>query len=53
MATMRDPLFLAEAANQRLEVTPITGQEIEQFVTDAYATPQPIIDRARALVTAR
>lgn len=31
-ATMRDPEFLAEAAKSKLETTPVSGQEIENYV---------------------
>lgn len=53
MATMKDPQFLAEADKLRIDVTPSSGEEIERFVTDAYATPQPIIERAKAILAVK
>lgn len=48
-ATMRDPAFLADAEKARLEVEPITGEEMERMVKEAYATPKAIIQRAADL----
>jgi hypothetical protein len=45
-ATMRDPAFLEEASKLRLDIVPITGEAIEQFLHDAYSTPKPLVERA-------
>jgi tripartite-type tricarboxylate transporter receptor subunit TctC len=45
-ATMRDPAFLEDAARMRLDITSITGEAIESFLRDAYATPKPLVERA-------
>jgi hypothetical protein len=45
-ATMKDAAFLEDAARMRLDITPITGAEIERFLQDVYATPRPLVDRA-------
>jgi tripartite-type tricarboxylate transporter receptor subunit TctC len=44
--TMTDPAFLADAAKLRLEISPIRGATIEQFLQDVYATPRPLVERA-------
>jgi tripartite-type tricarboxylate transporter receptor subunit TctC len=44
--TMIDPQFLAEAEQQKLEVAPIRGSEIEKLLGEIYATPKAIIDQA-------
>jgi tripartite-type tricarboxylate transporter receptor subunit TctC len=44
--TMTDPQFLADAAQQKLEVAPTRGSEIETLIGDIYATPKAITDRA-------
>jgi hypothetical protein len=44
--TMRDPAFLADAAKSRLDIGPISGAKIDEFLADVYATPKPLIDRA-------
>jgi len=45
-ATMRDPAFIEDAAKQRLDVAAITGEQIESFLRDAYATPKAVVERA-------
>jgi tripartite-type tricarboxylate transporter receptor subunit TctC len=52
-ATMKDPAFLADASKLKIEVSPITGEEIERFVKEAYATPKPIIERARVVLASQ
>ena len=42
---MKDPAFLDEAAKLRLDIAPITGEAIEQFLHDAYSTPKPLVER--------
>jgi len=42
MATMQDKDFLAEADKAGLEITPVTGEEIQQLVQQVYATPTGI-----------
>jgi tripartite-type tricarboxylate transporter receptor subunit TctC len=49
-ATLADPAFLDEARRTRLEIDPLTGQEIATMLAKAYAAPQPIVARAAALV---
>jgi tripartite-type tricarboxylate transporter receptor subunit TctC len=48
-ATMKDPEFLAEAAKQRLLVTPMTGAEVESFIKDLYRTPPDIVAAAKEI----
>ncbi len=49
-ATMRDPAFLEEAARQRLDIAPISGEAIEAFLKDAYSTPRPLVERAAKIL---
>lgn len=44
-ATMRDAEFAAEAKKQRLNVDPITGQELAQTIADVYKTPKDVVKR--------
>jgi len=44
--TMRDPEFLADTANLRLDISPIRGATIEQYLQDVYSTPRPLLERA-------
>jgi hypothetical protein len=49
-ATMTDPDFLAEAKRMRLWIDPLSATRMEALLKNAYAMPQPIIDRARSLL---
>jgi tripartite-type tricarboxylate transporter receptor subunit TctC len=44
--TMKDPAFLADGEKSLLEVDPLTGEEMEEILKRAYATPKPLIERA-------
>jgi hypothetical protein len=46
---MRDPEFLADAAKQRLLVTPMTGTEVESFIKDLYQTPADVVAAAKEI----
>jgi tripartite-type tricarboxylate transporter receptor subunit TctC len=48
-ATMKDPVFLAEGEKSRLELDPVTGEEMEQMIGRAFATPKQILQRAMEL----
>jgi tripartite-type tricarboxylate transporter receptor subunit TctC len=45
-ATLRDPAFITEAERALLEIDPLTGEEMEQIMRRAYATPKPIVQKA-------
>jgi tripartite-type tricarboxylate transporter receptor subunit TctC len=47
-ATVRDPAFLAQAEKQQMELSPISGEDIQALLVRLYATPQPIIDRTKS-----
>ena len=48
-ATMADPEFLADAEKQRLLVGPETGASVERQITEIYATPKDIVERAKEI----
>jgi tripartite-type tricarboxylate transporter receptor subunit TctC len=48
--TLTDPDFVAEAEKTQLEIDPLAGNEIEKMLAKVYAAPQPIVQRAAALV---
>ena len=48
-ATMKDPAFLAEATKSMFDVDPLTGEDMEQILKRAYATPKAIVARAAQL----
>jgi tripartite-type tricarboxylate transporter receptor subunit TctC len=49
--TMNDPAFLADAAKLRLDISPIRGATIEQFLHDVYSTPRPLVERAGKILS--
>ena len=49
-ATMADKDFLADAERTRIDVVPSTGEQVQQLVERIYATPKPIVERAKELV---
>jgi len=51
-ATMKDPEFLAEAKKEKLEINPVSANEIEQLLQEAYATPPAIAAEAGKLANA-
>jgi hypothetical protein len=50
MDTMRDPGFLAEAAQALGTIDPVSGADMERIVTRVYALPASVVDKARAAV---
>jgi tripartite-type tricarboxylate transporter receptor subunit TctC len=48
-ATTKDPEFLAFADKAKLEIDPVTGQQIEAAVREIYTTPPEVIARAKVI----
>jgi tripartite-type tricarboxylate transporter receptor subunit TctC len=44
-ATMKDPLFVAEAEKQKFSVEPITGEDLSNRIRRAYDSPKDIVKR--------
>jgi hypothetical protein len=47
---MKDPEFLAEAEKGKLEITPVSGEDIQKLVTDVYATPKDVAAKVGAML---
>jgi tripartite-type tricarboxylate transporter receptor subunit TctC len=47
MATMRDPAFLAETDKLKLTVNPMSGEEMQKVLKDAYALPEETLLKVR------
>src|SRR5712691_528183 len=45
MATMADPEFLADAERSKLEITPVSGERIQELVAELYRTPPELTKR--------
>ncbi len=46
-ATVRDPALAAEFEKQKLELSPVSGVEIQAMLARVYATPPEVVERAR------
>ncbi len=46
-ATLADPAFLKDAAQQGLEISPMGGAELEKIIADMLDTPPEVLDRVR------
>jgi tripartite-type tricarboxylate transporter receptor subunit TctC len=46
-ATAADAEFLAEAKQMQADILPTSGEEVQKLVGEIYATPRPIVDRAK------
>ena len=45
-----DPKFKADAARLQIDLTPMTGEQVADFVRQVYASPPAIVARARSTV---
>jgi tripartite-type tricarboxylate transporter receptor subunit TctC len=48
--TLKDPEFIKEAATQRAEIQPMTGEELTKLVHEIIATPAELRDRVKAAI---
>ena len=46
METMKDREFLAEAEKMKLEITPVSGEKVQDLVAEVYRTPAAIVQKA-------
>jgi len=52
-ATMKDPAYLAEAEKLKIDVDPLTGEQVADLVAQVSATPADTAARVRAALQAR
>ncbi len=50
MDTMRDAAFLAEAGKAKLEIAPVSGEDVQKLIAETYATPAPVVRRAAEML---
>jgi tripartite-type tricarboxylate transporter receptor subunit TctC len=46
-ATMKDPEFVAEAGKLKIEVDPLTGEQVAALIVNIYKTPEATVARVR------
>ncbi|HTI86923.1 MAG TPA: tripartite tricarboxylate transporter substrate-binding protein [Alphaproteobacteria bacterium] len=49
-ATLKDPQFLADAEKQRMEINPVTGEQVDRLVRKIFAAPPELAARAREAI---
>jgi tripartite-type tricarboxylate transporter receptor subunit TctC len=47
LATMKDPQFIADAAKTQIDISPMTGEEVEAFIARLSAAPPAVVERAK------
>jgi tripartite-type tricarboxylate transporter receptor subunit TctC len=47
MATMKDPLFLADADKTRIDIAPMTGEQVERFINRVSSLTPATVARAK------
>ena len=52
-AMVADPAFLAAAKARNAHLDPATGEALQEIVAAAMATPKQVVERTRAIVTAK
>jgi hypothetical protein len=50
MAVLRDPDFLVDAKNLRIDVTPQAGEHIQRIVEAVHAAPRQVVERLKQIV---
>jgi tripartite-type tricarboxylate transporter receptor subunit TctC len=50
METMKDKDFLAEAEKAKLEIMPVSGEEIDKLIRELYATPAAIVQKTAEMI---
>ena len=50
MAAVTDPVVMAEAAKRKAPIDPLTGEQIEKLVAEAYTLPDPLAARMRTML---
>lgn len=49
-ATLRDPAFLADAGRIGLDISPISGERLQQIIDRLYRTPKSVLEQARRAI---
>ena len=49
-ATMKDPQFLEDGRTMQAEISPTRGEDVQAIIGKLYATPKPVVERAKSLL---
>lgn len=49
MAVHRDPALLADAARLKIEIAPVSGEDLQNAIAKLYETPKDVVDYARKI----
>jgi tripartite-type tricarboxylate transporter receptor subunit TctC len=52
-ATVKDPAFLAEAAKEKLDIDPLSGDDVQKLVEEVAQTPPDVVARVRAALASK
>ena len=52
-AAMKDKDFLAEAEKLKIEVDPLTGEQVSDLIGQLYRTPQDVVARVRGAMESK
>jgi tripartite-type tricarboxylate transporter receptor subunit TctC len=50
MKSMGDPALLAEAAKNKLEITPVSGEELAKIARDVIDQPAEVVERIKKIL---
>ncbi len=50
MATMNDADLVGEARRMNVDIEPIAGEDLQKIIAKLYATPQDLVDKAKAAI---
>jgi tripartite-type tricarboxylate transporter receptor subunit TctC len=50
LEALHDPALLEDAAKAKLDVEPLSGEEVQQLVAKVYATPPAIVKRTHEVL---
>jgi len=51
MKTFEDPAYIDDATKARIEVNPVSGEDVQKLVEDIYNAPSEIVERARKIIS--
>jgi tripartite-type tricarboxylate transporter receptor subunit TctC len=52
-ATVKDPAFLAEAAAEKIDIDPLSGEEVQTLVEEVSQTPADVVARVREALASK